>query len=131
MLETEKMDTNYAYGDNKTSDSANFGIFKQNWGMMRNVCSQFKGQTAAQWNNGAALNSNLSQDVSCLNQSQSYYGMDLWFASHRNGSSGLANPYTQDITNYKNGIKWIQSQIDGTSGGKTNDTRWWANIVAI
>lgn len=29
MLETEGMTTNYAYGDNKSQDSANFGIFKQ------------------------------------------------------------------------------------------------------
>lgn len=29
MLETEGMNTNYAYGDNKSGDSANFGIFKQ------------------------------------------------------------------------------------------------------
>lgn len=29
MLETEGMNTNYPYGDNKSGDSANFGIFKQ------------------------------------------------------------------------------------------------------
>lgn len=29
MMETEGMTTNYAYGDNKSGDSANFGIFKQ------------------------------------------------------------------------------------------------------
>lgn len=29
MLETDGMTTNYAYGDNKSQDSANFGIFKQ------------------------------------------------------------------------------------------------------
>ena len=38
MLETEDMSTNYAYGDNKSYDAANFGIFKQNWGMLREVC---------------------------------------------------------------------------------------------
>lgn len=55
MLETEKMDTNYAYGDNKQNDAANFGIFKQNWGMLRVCCSRFKGQTEPNWNNGAVL----------------------------------------------------------------------------
>lgn len=29
MMETERLDTNYAYGDNKRDDSSNFGIFKQ------------------------------------------------------------------------------------------------------
>lgn len=37
MLETEDMSTNYAYGDNKSNDAANFGIFKQNWGLLREV----------------------------------------------------------------------------------------------
>ena len=55
MLETERMDTNYAYGDNKQNDAANFGIFKQNWGMLRVCCSRFKGQPESSWNNGAVL----------------------------------------------------------------------------
>jgi hypothetical protein len=55
MLETERMDTNYAYGDNKQNDSANFGIFKQNWGLLRECCGRFKGQSQSQWNNGAVL----------------------------------------------------------------------------
>ena len=29
MMETEDMTTNYPYGDNKSGDAANFGIFKQ------------------------------------------------------------------------------------------------------
>ena len=47
--------SDYAYGDGKTEDSANFGIFKNNWYMIRTACSQFSGHTEADWNNGAAL----------------------------------------------------------------------------
>jgi hypothetical protein len=57
MLETENMGTNYPYGDNKSGDSANFGVFKQNWGMLR-VCASragFVGQSASQYNNRAKL----------------------------------------------------------------------------
>jgi hypothetical protein len=57
MLETENMQTDYAYGDNKVDDAANFGLFKQNWGMLR-VCASragFVGQSTAEWNNGARL----------------------------------------------------------------------------
>ncbi|KAI1344393.1 hypothetical protein F5Y15DRAFT_366484, partial [Xylariaceae sp. FL0016] len=57
MLETEDMGTDYTYGDGKTEDSANFGVFKQNWGMLR-VCAtraRFAGETASEWNDGAAL----------------------------------------------------------------------------
>lgn len=44
-------------GDNKRDDAANFGVFKQNWGMLR-VCASragFVGQSTSQWNNGARL----------------------------------------------------------------------------
>lgn len=52
------MDTSsYPYGDGKTYDAANFGLFKQNWGMLR-VCAYrygLAGESAAQWNDGALL----------------------------------------------------------------------------
>jgi hypothetical protein len=131
MLETDTMQTNYAYGDYKTYDAANFGIFKQNWGMLRVSCSQFRGQSQNQWNNGAALNSNLGQDISCLHQSQSYYGVNTWFAGHRNGSSGLSNPNTSDINAYRTAVYWIRDQLSSNSANLYNDTRFWVNVPAI
>jgi hypothetical protein len=131
MLETENMGTNYAYGDNKSYDAANFGIFKQNWGMLRVACSRFKGQSESSWNNGAALNSSLSADITCLHQSQSYYGVDRWFAGHRNGSTGLANPYTSDIKAYTTAVYWIRDQLNKSSSNLSNDTRFWVNVPAI
>ena len=92
MLETENMITNYPYADNKSGDAANFGIFKQNWLMLRSACHRFRGRNTSQWNNGSALNNNLFADVSCLRQSQNHYGIDRWFAGHRNGETGLNNP---------------------------------------
>jgi Cellulose or protein binding domain len=131
MLETENMGTNYAYGDNKSGDAANFGIFKQNWLMLRQACGRFQGQSTSSWNNGAALNSNLSADVQCLNQSQGYYGIDRFFAGHRNGSSGLSNPNTSDIQRYKNAIYWIRDRINSNSANRSNDTRFWVNVPPI
>jgi hypothetical protein len=131
MLETDTMTANYAYGDNKSGDAANFGIFKQNWLMLRSACSSFSGQGESQYNNGAALNSNLGQDVSCLHQSQNHYGINTWFAGHRNGSSGLSNPNTTDINNYKTAVYWIQSQINSNSANLSNDTRFWVQVPAI
>lgn len=57
MLETDDMSTNFVYGDGKIQDAANFGIFKQNWGMLRECASRagFKGQSQANWNQGAKL----------------------------------------------------------------------------
>ncbi|KAL2839498.1 hypothetical protein BJY01DRAFT_219226 [Aspergillus pseudoustus] len=133
MLETEGMKTNYVYGDAKTQDAANFGLFKQNWGMLR-VCATrygFAGQSEANWNNGAVLNSNVYADVASRWDCQNHYGTDLWFAAHRNGASGLSNPNTQDINNYKSAVYWIQEQIDSNSAYKTDDTRFWVDVVAI
>jgi hypothetical protein len=130
MLETENMTTNYPYGDNKSGDAANFGVFKQNWHMLRNACSRFQGQPSSNYNNGAALNSNLSADVQCLNQAQSYYGIDRWFAGHRNGETGLNNPNTADIQRYRTGVHWIRDQINA-NGAQSNDTRYWVNVPPI
>ncbi|MEV7179753.1 carbohydrate-binding domain-containing protein [Kitasatospora sp. NPDC093679] len=131
MLETERMDTAYPYGDNKSGDAANFGMFKQNWLMLRSACAQFGGQGAGQYNNGAALNSSLGQDVSCLHQSQGHYGLDTWFAGHRNGASGLSSPNTADIAAYKAAVYWIKAQLDADSANLGNDTRFWVQVPAI
>ncbi|PSN62251.1 hypothetical protein BS50DRAFT_502972 [Corynespora cassiicola Philippines] len=131
MLETERMDTNYAYGDNKQNDAANFGIFKQNWGMLRVCCSRFRGQPQSNWNNGAVLNSNLNADVQCLRECQSHYGRDRWLAGHRNGETGLNNPDTQDIRNYIDGVEYIEQQLLTQPNGLTNDVRYWIYVVPI
>jgi len=131
MLETDTMTTTYTYGDGKSGDSANFGIMKQNWGMLRVCSTQFKGQTAANYNNGAILNSNLGDDITARHDCQSYYGENVWFAGHRDGSAGLSNPNTADINNYKNAVLWIQQQIDSNSKYLTDDTRFWVDVVAI
>ncbi|CBX97476.1 hypothetical protein IAQ61_007116 [Plenodomus lingam] len=131
MLETERMDTDYVYGDNKQDDSANFGIFKQNWGMLRACCDRFRGQEQSSWNNGALLNSDLQADVTCLKQCQSFYGMDRWLAGHRNGATGLSNPNTPDIQNYVNGVRYIEQQLSTQPGGLTNDVRYWIFVVPI
>ena len=131
MLETDNMTTNYAYGDNKTYDAANFGIFKQNWHMLRNACSRFQGQSVDSWNNGAALNSDLSADIACRHQAQNHYGEYNWFAGHRNGETGLNNPSTGDIDKYRTAVYWIQDQLEANSANLSNDTRFWVDVEAI
>lgn len=90
-------------------------------------------------------------DVASRWDCQNHYGYDKWFAGHRNGASGLANPYTQDIqskfpniysvhncdsdadpfADYKSAVQWIQQQIDSKESYKTDDTRFWVSVVAI
>ena len=131
MLETDNLGTNYAYGDNKSGDSTNFGIFKQNWFMLRTSSSQFKGQSSGNVNNGAVLNKNLKADIKARQESQNFYGADKWFAGHRNGQSGLDNPYTQDIQNYKDGVNWIHDQLASNKKYLSDDTRFWVDVIAI
>jgi len=96
--------SDYAYGDGKTEDSANFGIFKNNWYMIRTACSQFSGQTEADWNNGAALkyvfipilvtilnisdvilscSSNDYDAIVCQHQQMSHYPGQQWWGGQR------------------------------------------------
>jgi hypothetical protein len=132
MLETDTMEaSSYPYGDGKTGDSANFGIFKQNWYMLRTSCSQFEGQTTAEYNNGAVLNSNLSEDVTCIKQGQSHYGLTDWFAGQRDGQSGLSNPNQSIITEYVEGVDWIESELNSSSANLSNNTRFWVEVPAI
>jgi hypothetical protein len=42
-------------GDGKTGDATNFGIFKQNWFILRHSASEFKGQSVGDVDNGAIL----------------------------------------------------------------------------
>ncbi|PVF96535.1 hypothetical protein CPB86DRAFT_786895 [Serendipita vermifera] len=133
MLETDTMTTGYTYGDGKTYDAANFGVFKQNWGMLRKSVGRYRGKSANDWNTGSELNYNLCLDIQLRHESQNYFGEGQWFAGHRNGESGLNNPYTQDIQNYKDAIYWIRNQIQyyNNAAGMTNDVRWWVEVPAI
>ncbi len=44
-----------------------------------------------------AQSSNLTKDIKARHDGQKHYGYNIWFAGHRNGQSGIQNPYTQDI----------------------------------
>ena len=127
MMETERMDTNYAYGDNKTGDAFNAGATKQNWGMMRQCHAEWRGYSANDYAVSAAMNSSRSLDVQVYNECRNYYG-NQWFAGHRNGSSGLANPNTQDINNFRTGYEWTYNQL---AGHECDDVRFWVDIPAI
>jgi hypothetical protein len=132
MLETETMQvSSYPYGDGKTGDSANFGIFKQNWYMIRTSVSQYSSYGPSQYNAGAALNPNLSWDIQVLHASQNKYGIYDWFAGQRDGQSGLSNPNTTDISNYRTAVYWIQSQFNSNPANLSNDTRFWVEVPAI
>ncbi|KAF4764672.1 hypothetical protein N7455_010595 [Penicillium solitum] len=131
MLETNTMTTDYTYGDGKTGDGTNFGVFKQNWYMLRNSASEFLGQTVAQVSNGAILNSDLKKDIQARHDGENHFGYEIWFSGHRNGESGVNNPGTADIQTYINGVSWIQQQIESDDKYQSDDTRFWIDVVPI
>ncbi|KAJ5965387.1 hypothetical protein N7481_012101 [Penicillium waksmanii] len=131
MLETKAMTSDYIYGDGKSGDATNFGIFKQNWYILRHSASAFLGETADQVDDGAVLNSDLDKDIEARHDGEDKYGFDVWFAGHRNGASGVENPDTSDIQGYKDAVLWIQEQIESNEKYQSDDTRFWVNVQAI
>ncbi|KAI9935132.1 hypothetical protein ASPWEDRAFT_116569 [Aspergillus wentii DTO 134E9] len=131
MLETDTMTTDYTYGDGKTGDGTNFGIFKQNWYMLRTSSSEFMGETTAQVADGAILNSDLGKDIKARHDGEEKLGFDIWFAGHRDGQSGVEKPNTPDIKGYKDAVLWIQEQIESDKKYQSDDTRFWVKVKAI
>jgi hypothetical protein len=130
MMETEKMDTNYPFGDGKQGDAAWFGLCKQNWGMLRQVNPDWRNLGPGDYETGGALNNNRELDIRLLHASQDYFG-DLWWAGHRNGSTGLANPDTEDIRNFRKVMDWTYEQLNRDPMYLTNDVRFGVDVPAI
>ena len=154
MLETGAMQVDYSFGDGKTGDAANFGIFKQNWqdirlsGAMPPSGPGGKGLAEADWaSRGPELNSNLSLDVNVLHASQKRLGINAWLAAHRQGQSGLdafkaaaahMRPSTptelgllSDIDNYVTGVRWIEEQLKLDAALQTDDRKAWVEVPAV
>jgi hypothetical protein len=131
MEETSNLTVDYAYGDNKTNDSTNFGLFKQNWYMIRTSVSQYATLGPTQSHAGAVMNTNRAWDIKVLHASQAKYGMALWFAGHRHGQTGLSHPNTADISTYRTSVLWIQAQINANPAYRTDNTHCWMYVVAI
>lgn len=136
MMETELMDAStYPYGDQmpdgtpKTGDAWNGGVCKQNWGMMRTCYPPWQGLASDQYATAGAMNSDLGLDVAVYNACRDHFGDD-WWAGHRNGASGLANPDTADIQAFKAAMDWTYEQL--VSGSHfCDDVRFWVNVQAI
>jgi len=124
------LDTSYPYGDNKQGDAANFGIFKQNWEMIRKARSEWSSLTANDYKTGEKLNKDLNLDVDTLHKSQKRLGMDLWYAGHRAGSSGKTTDQT--VKDYRAAVEWIRDQINKDFAKfSTDNTRIWVDVTPI
>ena len=128
MMETENMDgDSYAEGDNKSGDAYNSGTCKQNWGMMRVCYDPWTQYGANDYQISRPMRTDAALDVAVYSACRSYYGSS-WWAGHRNGSSGLQNPNTQDIQEFKQAMDWTSERIQGH---ETDDIRFWVDVAAI
>lgn len=155
MLETEHMDAgDYPFGDGKTLDAANFGIFKQNWHYIRtsgampaqpSPIASGLGLSRADWPRGAALNVDLALDVRVLHASQSQLGLGQWFAAHRWGETGqlafaaaaggaptaAQRATLSDIGNYQNAVEWIRGQLVRDPTLQRDDRKVFVQVPAV
>ena len=131
MLETETMTAQYPYGDGKRGDAANFGVFKQNWFMIRQSWPAFRDAAAEDYARGAALNEELRLDVAVLHAAQQRWPMEIWFGGHRNGQTGLRQPESPDVVRYRDAVHWIRDRIDADPAHLTDDVRFWVHVPAI
>lgn len=137
----------YPNGTLKTDDAFNYGIFKQNWLMIRNSWPPFKNMNYGpqDYRKGAPLNSNLSLDIQILHASLHYFGVTDWFAGHRGGISGIPHWAARlgyprfsgprwpqsDIDNYRDAIEWIRTLLITRRDRQTDDSRCGVEIPPV
>lgn len=129
MLETERMTADYPPGDGKTGDEARYGIFKQNWLMIRSCVREYAELGPAAHEVGATLNTNLRFDIQVLHASQKRWGLARWFGGHRRGQAGLDEPVDVTTAAYRTAVDWIREQINANEKYRSDDTRFWAGEI--
>ena len=129
----------YPYGDCKDGDAANFGIFRQNWWMIRK-CGALKPRPPKReygpqdYREGERLNRNLYEDVGVLHTSMAYFGVGPgdgkrlafgWWMGHRGGEGVWSGKQQQnDVPDYMHAVLWIYCQLRDHPETQTDDTRW-------
>jgi len=159
MLETDTMDAHdYPDRDDKPpGDASCFGIFKQNWGLIRTSGAMpsvpgpplpgkpLPGLDKIDWPRGRELNDDLKLDVDVLHASQTQLGLNKWFAAHRQGERGRKafeaaargsttaeqRGFLSDIADYQNAVEWILDQLTHDPALQTDDRKVFVQVPAV
>jgi hypothetical protein len=151
MLETETMDAHeYPDKDDKPQgDAACFGIFKQNWGLIRRSgampADAGPADADADWARGRQLNDDLKLDVDVLHGSQAQLGLSQWFAGHRWGATGLTafsaaadgvatsaqRGILSDIAGYQSAVEWIADRLVSDPALCSDDSKVFVRVPAV
>jgi hypothetical protein len=149
MLENEDLLADYPFGDCKTGDAANFGIYKMNWYMIKRCPSAMpligsNPASSVSTGVGKAINSDAMLATKILLEAMKRWPTDApdptkpvsnnFWAGHRWGQSGLDNwPDTNwgDIQRYYLSVQAIKAKCDLEATVWTTDVRYWVDVPAV
>lgn len=135
----------YPLYDCKPRDAANFGIFRQNWWMIR-TCGALKGPEGKPYgpsdydirkcNAGEKLNRNLSEDVRVLHASMNKYGVGPpdfgWWWGHRGGETWWRDrPARNDVKVYRDAVLTIYQWLRANPDYQKDSTRVYRKVPGI
>jgi hypothetical protein len=128
MQETSDLLCNYDFGDGKDGDSANFGIYKMNWFMLKQLTTTPVGvpdDVGRRINTDPALATQILLEAMrrwSINPPEPNHPVaNNFWAGHRQGETGLSYPTAanwDDIQDYYLAIQVIKAKCDG------NDSVW-------
>ncbi|KAL8719011.1 MAG: hypothetical protein Q9181_008123 [Wetmoreana brouardii] len=93
----------YGIGNYKTRDSAEIGVYRNNWGMLRTYCDHFKGAGPDDWSNlGQQAHNDVTIATQCQVQLWNTLGADQFFSLQRGGSGnpGAGRAYGDYVWKY-------------------------------
>ncbi len=129
--ETQKMDCNYAYGDNKGGDSACFTPFKCNGSMIKEAAKD--GVIDQKYaSNPGAINNDLDSGVKVMTHLMKKYGMKKFIDYHRGGTSGRDGNYPRSkMDDYDKAMHNLISAYANDKSLWSSDERVKSNVKAI
>ncbi|KAL8712554.1 MAG: hypothetical protein Q9225_006915, partial [Loekoesia sp. 1 TL-2023] len=72
---------NYGLGNGKQGDSAELGVYRNNWHMLRTYCDHFLGAAEADWSNlGQQVHNDVGVATQCQRQLWDKLGPDQFFS---------------------------------------------------
>ena len=108
----------YPFISAKKDDKAAWGLFRQRWEVLR-IASEFKGQAADKYRNGAALNKNIKRDIAALHATLAHLGPREWARQHLVATYGAspAPNVDQYLANIDSVHKWLLSDAAHATDG--------------
>ncbi len=127
MMETSSLSTDYAFGDNKSYDSFNAGLCKQNWGQSRRCYAPWRRFGPQDYRRMAEMNSNERLDIAVY-RACSVGRQTAFLVNHRGRCPGMSpNQVRADQQRFIDVWKWT---LDLARDHMTDNLRFWVQVPA-